>query len=245
MKNRLEGIQSLGFAKYVSPAQREAFSREAREEGVRDLWPEPDGERPAYFPLEFVAPSKEANQTMINYDVYSDPAHRSVMDRARDTGSPQTTRLDYVLTDAPSNSGADLALMPGYVVYLPVYKEDLPAYQEGEPEALVAERRSTLRGFVVGTFRADKLFAHTFGRTFHPAIDFEVYDGENKTSSSLLYDNDGVKNAGEEGDVALFSEVRLMNAAGTQAGTHKWALYFATLPAFERGPRATSPRSCS
>ena len=76
----------MGFAKYVRPGEREAYSQEAREEGVRDLWPEPDGERSAYFPLEFVAPSSEANRRMLGYDAYSDPAHRSVMDRARDTG---------------------------------------------------------------------------------------------------------------------------------------------------------------
>ena len=240
-KNRLEGLQSLGFAKYVRPEEREAFSQEIRKGDVRDLWPEPDGERSAYFPLEFVAPLDEFNRRWIAYDAYSDPAHRSVMDRARDTGTPQATRLDYVLTEASSHSGTDLALRKGYVVYLPVYEEDLPAYQKGEPERLVAERRRTLRGFVVGTFRADELFAQTFGKTFHPAIDFEVYDGENATSSSLLYDNNGVRNAGTKGNAALFSEKRLMNIAGTQAGMREWGLYFTTLPAFERGARSNLP----
>jgi signal transduction histidine kinase len=240
-ETRLEGLQSLGFATYIRPGEREAYSREAREEGVRDLWPEPDGERSAYFPLKFVAPSYEANQKMINYDPYSDPAHRSVMDRARDTASAQATMMDYVLTNAPSHSEADLALRKGYVVYLPVYQEDLPAYREGEPGGSVTERRRTLRGFVVGTFSADELFAHTFGRTFHPSIDFEVYDGRDAASSSLLYDNNGVKNAGEKGDAALFSEERRIKVAGTQAGTREWDLYFATLPAFERGAKSNLP----
>jgi signal transduction histidine kinase len=240
-KTRLEGLQSLGFAKYVRPEEREAFSREARKEGVRDLWPEPDAERSAYFPLEFAAPSNEANRRMIGYDVYSDPEHRSAMDRARDTGTPQATRLDYVLTEASSGSAADLAWRKGYLVYLPVYQEDLPAYQKGEPEGLVAERRRTLRGFVVGTFRAHKLFDHTFGKTFHPAIDFEVYDGENEASSSLLYDNNAVRNAGTQGDASRLSEKRLLKIAGTQSGTREWGLFFTTLPAFERGARSNLP----
>ena len=240
-ETRLEGLQSLGFATYVKPGEREAYSREAREEGVRDLWPETAGERPAYFPLKFVAPSNEANQKMINYDTYTDPTHRSVMDRARDTAAPQATRMDYVLTNAPSRSEADLTLRKGFVVYLPVYQEDLPAYREGEPTSTVAERRRTLRGFIVGTFRADKLFAHTFGRTFHPAIDFEVYDGQDVASSSLLYDKNGVKNAGENGEEALFSELRRIKVAGTQVGTRQWSLYFATLPEFERGAKSNLP----
>jgi len=230
----LEGLQSLGFATYLRPGERESYSRAVREEGVRDLWPEPDGERSAYFPLKFVGPSYEANRKMINYDVYSDPAHRSVMDRARDTAAPQATGMDYVLTNAPPDSAADLVLRKGFVVYLPVY-------QEGEPRGTVAERRRALRGFVVGTFKADELFAHTFGRTFHPAIDFEVYDTENEASSSLLYDNNGVKDAGEKGDAALFYAERRLRVIGTHSGTREWTLYFATLPAFERGARSNLP----
>jgi signal transduction histidine kinase len=241
-RTRLEGLQSLGFATYLRPGEREAYSREAREEGVRDLWPEPDGQRSAYFPLKFVSPFEEANLRMISYDAYSDPAHRSVMDRARDTGEPHATRMDYVLTEAPSHSDADLALRKGFVVYLPVYQEDLPPYQEDEPKDTVAERRRTLRGFVVGTFSADELFVHTFGRTFHPAIGLEVYDGEDVASSSLLYDNNGVKNAGyKKGNAVLFSEERLMKAAGTQDGTHEWSLFFTTLPEFERGAKSNLP----
>jgi signal transduction histidine kinase len=239
-QTRLEGLQALGFAKYVRPGEREAYSREAREEDLRDLWPEPDGERSAYFPLEFVAPSSEANRRMVGYDAYSDPAHRSVMDRARDTASPQATGMDYVLTDALSHSETDLVLKKGFVVFLPVYQEDLPAYQKGEPRGSVAERRRTLRGFVVGTFKAEELFAQTFGKTFHPAIDFEVYDGEDVASSSLLYDNNGVSNAGEKGNAAFFKE-RRMKVAGTQSGTREWSLYFATLPGFERGARSNLP----
>ncbi len=230
----LEGLQSLGFATYLRPGETEAYSREAREEGVRDLWPEPDGERSAYFPLKLVGPSYEANRKMINYDAYSDPAHRSVMDRARDIGEPQVTGMDYVLTNAPSHSEADLAFRKGFVVYLPVY-------QDGEPKDTVAERRRALRGFVVGTFKAEELFAHTFGRTFHPAVDFEVYDGEDAASSSLLYDNNGVRNAGEKGNATLFSKVRRIKVADTRSGTREWALYFATLPAFERGVKSNLP----
>jgi signal transduction histidine kinase len=240
-KDRLEGLQSLGFAKYVRPEESEVISREDSEAGAQDPWPEPDGERSAYFPLKFVAPSNEANRRMVNHDLYSDPAHRSVLARARDTGSPQATGLEYVLTEAPSQSGTDLTKRKGYVVYLPVYQEDLPTYQKDEPEGLVAKRRRTLRGFVVGTFRADKLFAHTFGRTFHPAIDFEVYDGKNARTSSLLYDSNGARNAGTNEEAALFSEVRLMKIAGVQAGTREWGLFFTTLPAFEKRTQSNLP----
>jgi CHASE1-domain containing sensor protein len=221
----------LGFAKYVRPGEREAFSREAREEGVRDLWPEPDGERSAYYPLKLVAPSNEANRRMFGYDAYSDPDHRSVMDRARDTNSQQATRMAYILTNAPSHAEEDVALTKGFAVYLPVY-------QQGEPVGTVAERRRALRGFVVSTFRAKEIFGQTFGNTntYSPAIDFEVYDGEDVRSSSLLYDSNGVKNAEQKGAGALFSKEEQIRLAG-----HEWSLYFATLPAFEEGAKSNLP----
>jgi len=222
---RLNGIQSLGFAKYVRPGEREAFSREARDEGVRDLWPEPNGERAVYFPLEFVAPSNEANRKMIGYDAYADPVHRSVMEQARDAGSPRATRMDYVLTEALPDSEKEVVLRKGIVVYLPVYQKD-------EPRQSVAERRHALRGFVVATFTTNELFGKSFSRHFHPAIDFEVYDGENATASSLLYDKNGVRNAGEKGDAALFSGERRIKKLLVG---REWILYFSTLPAFEIG----------
>ena len=228
---RLNGLQSLAFATHVRPGERKTFSREAREEGMRDLWPEPNGERAAYFPLKFVAPSNEANRMMFGFDAYSDPTHRSAMDRARDTDSPQATRMTYVLTEADPGSEADLALRKGLAIYLPVYQKD-------EPRDTVAERRQALRGFVVATFTTNELFGDAFSRRFHPAVDFEVYDSEYVATSSPLYDYNGVKNAGEEGNVALFSGERRIKEL--LAG-REWTLYFATLPGFERGAESDLP----
>ena len=230
-KSRLEGLQALGFARHVSPEEREAFVREAREKGMPDMRPDldPDGERSAYFPLALVAPSDEANLTMINQDAYTERAHRVAMDEARDTGTPQATRMVYVLTGPTANSSADLALSPGFAVYLPVYTE-------GEPVERVAARRRALEGFVVGYFRRDGLLDDVFGSGFDPAIDFELYDGADVASSSLLYDEDGVQRAGEEGYDPLFSEKSRFGVAGRE-----WSLYFATLPGFKSGAESNLP----
>jgi signal transduction histidine kinase len=230
-KSRLEGLQALGFARHVSPGEREAFVRDAREKGLPEMRPDldPGGERSAYFPLALVAPSDEANLTMINQDAYTERAHRVAMDEARDTGTPQATRMVYVLTGPAANSSADLALSPGFAVYLPVYTE-------GEPAERVAARRRALEGFVVGYFRRDGLLDDVFGSGFDPAIDFEVYDGADVASSSLLYDEDGVQRAGEEGYDPLFSEKNHFGVAGRE-----WSLYFATLPGFKKGAESNLP----
>jgi signal transduction histidine kinase len=230
-ESRLEGLQALGFAEYVKPGERETFEEKARKRGMPELRPDldPGGERSAYFPLSLVAPWDKANLNMIDDDAYTHPAHKSAMDRARDTGSPRATKMIYVLTEPSPGSTADLALRPGFAVYLPVYAE-------GEPLETVAERRSALKGFVVGYFRRDGLLDDVFGSGFDPAIDFEVYDGEDVESSSLLYDEDGVQRAGDEGYDPLFSEESRIGVAGRM-----WSLYFATLPSFKKGAESNLP----
>jgi hypothetical protein len=49
------------------------------------------------------------------------------------------------------------------------------------------------------------------------------------------------ENAGENGDAALFSEERRVRVIGTRSGSRQWDLYFATLPAFERGAKSILP----
>jgi serine phosphatase RsbU (regulator of sigma subunit)/CHASE1-domain containing sensor protein/anti-sigma regulatory factor (Ser/Thr protein kinase) len=229
--DRFEGLQALSYAERVEPEEREAFARRAREEGLPDLRPDlnPGGERPAYFPMTYVGPLDEANKNMLNYDFYADPVHREAMDLARDSGSPQATRRVYVLSEAPPDSNADLALRTGFVVYLPIY-------EEGELQESVAQRRRALQGFIVGFFISDELLDGIFKGSFDPAIDFEVYDGKEAALSPLLYDRDGIKRAGEKGPEALFSKASRVEVAG-----HEWSLYFATLPEFEEGAESKLP----
>src|SRR5215210_5238234 len=229
--SHFEGLQALSYAEYVTPERREAFARRAREEGLPELRPDldPGGERSVYFPVTYVGPLSEANKNMLNYDLYADPAHRAAMDRARDSGEPRATRMVYVLTETPPNSSADLALETGFVAYLPIYSM-------GKPQGTVTERRRALQGFIVGSFLSDELLDGIFRGSFNPAIDFEIYDGGDTASSPPLYDRDGIKRAGEQGNESLFSKKSHVEVAG-----HKWGLYFATLPGFEEGAESSLP----
>jgi serine phosphatase RsbU (regulator of sigma subunit)/CHASE1-domain containing sensor protein len=228
---RFEGLQALSYAERVEPEQREAFVRRARDEGLPSLHPDLDagGERPTYFPITYTEPLDAANQKRLNYNFYAEAVHREAMDRARDSGSPRATKMVYVLSEAPAGHNADLALRPGFAVYLPIY-------QKGEPLGTVAERRRALQGFIVGSFISDELLGGVFKGSFNPAIDFEVYDGKDPASSPLLYDHDGIKRGGEKGNETLFSEESRIAVAGRE-----WSLYFATLPKFEEGAESSLP----
>jgi CHASE domain len=178
------------------------------------------------------------------------------MDLARDSGSPQATKMVYVLTEASPGHNADLALRPGFVVYLPIY-------QKGKPLGTVAERRRALQGFIVGSFISDELLDGIFKGSFAPAIDFEVYDGKDPASSSLLYDRDGVLRAREEDEANTLSSPGLYNGGdvirfrgGAKGPTSlkraasNWpdtsgACTLLHCLGLRREQRASCPRSCS
>jgi len=229
--SRFEGLQGLGFAQRVDPEDRESFIRRARDEGLPEMRPDlnPGGERSAYFPLTYIGPLGEANQSMLTYDFYAERVHREAMDQARDSGEPRATSLVYVLSEVSPNSAVDLTLRRGFVVYLPIYQED-------EPLDSVDERRRALRGFIVGSFVSDELLEGIFKGSFDPAIDFEAYDGASTASSPLLYDRDGIKRADKKGNESLFSKESRIEVAGRE-----WSLYFATQPAFEEGAESRLP----
>ncbi|CAA9466259.1 MAG: Serine phosphatase RsbU, regulator of sigma subunit [uncultured Rubrobacteraceae bacterium] len=229
--SRFEGLQALGYAQRVDPEDRESFMRKSRDEGLPGMRPDldPGGERSAYFPLTYVAPIGEANQSMLDYDFYAEDAHREPMDLARDSGEPRATNMVYVLSEAHPDDIANLALRRGFVVYLPIY-------QEREPLGSVGERRRALRGFIVGSFVSDELLDGIFKGSFDPAIDFEAYDGGSIASSPLLYDRDGIRRDEKKRNSFLFFKETQIRVAG-----RVWTLYFTTLPAFEEGAESNLP----
>ena len=256
LTERYEGMRVLGYAKRVEPEDRDEFVEELSQTfdgaGLPEPEVRPEGERSVYFPMTFVEPLDEINQRLIGYDVYSNPDYQTVMDRARDTGEAEATRKAYVLTEAPGGSKADLALRPGFVVYLPIYSE-------GEPTSTVAQRRRALEGFVVGAMEAEGLLRGTL-ETFDPSsIDFEVYDGEDLTPRNLLYDEDGVLRAGEAQTTptaplgAAIGEATglpigeserppdLSDFSQLDMAGQKWDVYFEALPEFREGGESQLP----
>lgn len=227
IQSNYEGIQALGYADRVEPGEREDFFRENDLPGLRpDL--SPGGERAVYFPIVYVGPSDEANQSGLSYDLYTDSAHRAAMNQARDTGLPQATDRTYVLMKANENSPATLALRPGFAMYLPLYS--------GETPETVDQRRQALEGFVFVTVGRSGLLEGVFTGAFNPRLDFEVYIGQGFGEDRLLYDDDGIKRGGDDRQDTLFSE-----SEGIEVANSELLLYFSTLPNFERGLAGSLP----
>jgi diguanylate cyclase (GGDEF)-like protein len=96
--------------------------------------------RPEYFPVAYVV-AEQPGKAPLGYDIGADPERGPVMRQARDSGSPEATKV------MPLIIGGE-----GINVYRPVYRD-------GAPIATVAERRAALLGFAAGAFRVDDLAA--------------------------------------------------------------------------------------
>ena len=242
LEERYEGMQALGYAERIETSEREDFedqlAKTIRDQGLGDRSAlRPEGQRLEYFPLAFVQPFDEVNGSLLGYDAYSNSMYRSAMDQARDTGQAQATGKVYVLTEAPGESRADLALEPGLVVYLPVYSRDATV-------DTVAQRQRALEGFIVAYLEAEGLLRGTL-ESFDPSIDFEIYDGESLAPNDLLYDDDGVLRASESqepssffGAIGMFLDSLAGGSGGSELSDlqridlagREYDLYFEALP---------------
>ncbi|MGE5049335.1 MAG: CHASE domain-containing protein, partial [Deltaproteobacteria bacterium] len=86
LRTHYPGVQGVGYARRVRPAEMPAVESELRARGFEDLriWPEGDAEeRTAILMLE---PLDRRNRAAIGYDMSTETVRREAMMRARDSG---------------------------------------------------------------------------------------------------------------------------------------------------------------
>ena len=190
LAGRYPGILRLSFARRVPREQRQAFvdavrgDRSMLQDGFPnfDIWPA--GDRPEYFVIEFLEPFA-ADAPTFGYDVGVEPARRATLERARDEGQPIVTqRLNLVARN--TDQAAFLMFMPMYF--------------NGKPTDTVEARRVALMGFIVGSVRADELFAPAFTVSSNRRFRMEVFDDTNIGQASMMYVNHGALTENQAAD---------------------------------------------
>jgi len=201
LRERFPGILGLGFATYLSEQDVPAFEAGMGARGVDRFAIHPPGKRETHAPVTFLEPTAGRNASAIGFDMYSDPARREAMERARDSGEPAITARVRIQAAGQTDRS-------GLLHYLPVYKP-------GRSVSSVAERRQALLGWVYIRYFTDDLLAGIRGG-IGPHL--HVYDGAQITPQSLLFDSAGH----EELDDLDWSERQLARAIAV--GGHTWNL---------------------
>jgi len=161
------GIQALGWAPRIRAAQRQAHERFVRNEGFpkyeiieRNGRGEvvPAGMRAQYFPILFIEPSAK-NQSLIGFDIQSNPSCREAAERAASTGQP-------TVGDSPlQKKGATDQFLLHVVA---------PAHNDvSDPAKRPADQPAT-DGFVLGLFDVGAIVDSALGSLSPVEIDIEV-----------------------------------------------------------------------
>lgn len=171
---RYPGIQGFGYTIQTSLRDINKYEQRMREQGFRDyiIWPKKP-HRDEYFPITFLEPLDWRNRRALGFDMFSEPARRFAMERARDTGRPTTTSKVTLIQETEED------IRPGFLIYVPIFKK-------GTINTTIQSRRANFVGFVYAPFRSYDLFSAIFKdqRLF---TNFNIYDNKVMNNESLLY----------------------------------------------------------
>jgi signal transduction histidine kinase len=160
---REPGLQALSWNPRVPAAQRQAFERAQRAGGIADFAVReqdaqgrllPAAERDEYVVVDYIE-VLAANRPAVGYDVASEALRRAALEQARDSGELAVTAPIRLVQDSgvlarPSSAEAQAAPQPGVLLFVPVYRRNVPVADE-------AQRRAGLSGYVVGVLRVGHL----------------------------------------------------------------------------------------
>jgi diguanylate cyclase (GGDEF)-like protein/PAS domain S-box-containing protein len=178
IEKRYPGIQGIGFAKRIFPAEKDALIQQIRAEGFPDFIVWPAGERSEYTPIVYIEPFDWRNRRSFGYDLFSEPVRRAAMEQARDTGMTAVSSKIKLVQEI------DRDVQAGFLIVLPVY-------QKNRPLATAEQRRAALLGYVYSPFRMNDLIQGILGPRIIPdEIHLEIFDGKKVSASTRLYDSD-------------------------------------------------------
>jgi diguanylate cyclase (GGDEF)-like protein len=163
-------IQSVSWIPRVSHAERAAYERSAIDDGIpgyhiKAVGLGPDGslalspERDEYFPI-FYSTEKPKTSSVFGIDLASEPKRREVLDRAWRNNQPAT------FADFRLHTGVGDRF--GFIVVLPMYRQDLPSDTE-------EERKRNLIGFVQGAFQTSVMIETILAAAPQPGIDVFLF----------------------------------------------------------------------
>jgi CHASE1-domain containing sensor protein len=180
--SRFYGIKALSWNPLVRADQQGVIQKAARQNGLdhfqifeRGALGERvrAGHRSEFVPIFYSEPV-QGNETIVGFDVASDPARSEALKLARDSGEARATRRVTLLQENGSKTGV--------IMFAPVYANRMP-------HASVEERRRHLRGYVAAVFRISDMIESAVPRSPDPDIDLVIYDETASAEERLLYGN--------------------------------------------------------
>lgn len=218
------GIQALSWNPRVTAGERAAYETKARADGFHDFRfteldaqgrIQPAAAREEYVPVYFIQPYA-GNESVLGFDVASDPQRREALERARVSGEPVVTGRLRLVQEAEAQAG--------FLLVLPLYANDtLPDTP--------AARGQQLRGYAVGAFRVKDMVDAVLKRVDGRGLNLRIEDDTAGVGERELYGT-SVKGPYDEADEGLSWRTTLSFAQ------RQWTLYFTPTPDYLASQRS-------
>jgi diguanylate cyclase (GGDEF)-like protein len=218
LQRQYPGIQGVGFSLLIAPRDKDAHARRIRREGFPNYAIRPAGNRDVYTSIIYLEPFNWRNQRAFGYDMYSEPVRRAAMERARDENRAIVSGKVKLVQETETN------VQPGFLMYIPVYRNGLP-------DETLGERRKNLIGWVYAPFRMHDLMYGILGKHFGEignTFAFEIFDGGRPSKEALMYDSIAETGIAMDAHEPLFRSARTFDVGG-----HTWTIQIRSLPDFE------------
>lgn len=176
LKQNHPGIQGVNFVKLIRAPQKTEYIDSVRREGFPGFSIFPEGGRDIYCPVTYVEPFSTENRKIFGLDTCADPKRSLAKTRARDSGKLSMTAKTVLFIESPSAPQAGIVMVS-------------PIYAKGMPHSTVSERRANIDGWIAAMFRMEMLMGSILGNS-SPDLDVEIYDGDQPSAQTLLYDTD-------------------------------------------------------
>jgi len=216
--NRQEdlGIRSLGYIVIVPGTGKDEFLKQQRAHGDASFTIKPDGDRPTYYPVIYLAIFGPAGQSACGLDHGIQPERLTAMQRAIDENKPSVTKkVSFLSPDGMKTNS-------GVAIYLPIYRS-------GAEINTVEQRRDAAQGLVYLAIKTTTAFTELLGGLSQEA-DLEIFDGDKADPRQLLYDDNDKIKAGHP-ELAPY----LMAQTNVVVLDRHWTLFVSTLPPFMAG----------
>ncbi len=213
LEKNFPGIQGVSFALVVPATEKGRHIATVRKEGFPKYTIKPEGERGIYAPVIYIEPFTGLNLRVPGFDNYSNPERRAILDKARDSGDAVITGKIKLMQETNKD------IQAGCLMFMPVYKN-------GVPHDTLAERRANIIGWVASAFRMDDLMHGILGKR-SADLDIEIYDGEEMSFQTLMYDDDKNLNAGAK------PNSRFQSINRVEIADHPWTMVVGSLPGLE------------
>lgn len=210
------GIQGIGYSQRISPDALNRHIEDIRAEGFPAYTVKPAGQRAEYTAIVYLEPFDKRNQRAFGFDMFSEPTRHAAMVSARDSGSPVISSKVVLKQETATD------VQSGFLMYLPLF-------EKGAAIDTTAQRKNALVGYVYSPFRMDDLMRGILGEEGQVFdVDLEIYDGDEISNDTLMYDHDDLIHGNNHDKFGLFSHVEKVETQG-----HEWTLAITSTPEFE------------